>query len=46
MVKEHTKAEHKEYLRSLITDERELELERWKLRPIKSVLISISYINC
>ncbi len=31
-VKEHTKDEYKRYLDSLTTDERELELEKWKLR--------------
>jgi len=34
MIKEHTKAEHEEYLRSLTIDERELKLEQWKLRLI------------
>lgn len=38
MIKEHAKTEYAEYLKSLETDERELELEQWKLRLIKSVL--------
>lgn len=42
MIKIHTKTEYEKYLGSLITDERELELEGWKLRLIRSVLTSRS----